>query len=615
MRDSGKLRTDILALVILASLSALFARLTWLRCWPLGDQGWYLQVAARVAAGEVLYQDIVWMYGPLPVHLLSTLFRSLPWAELSTFSLLLNALAGLACLLTYAAARFVLSPGWALLATVAVFFGNSRGGGFTSYSLSYTGAVPLGAALGLAFVFCLLAHARGGRDIWLIGAGIAASGAIMSKPEFALACVGTGLFFLAGKLWLARDRRRVASALLLFLLSVAITIAVGYRLLVRPAGWRKALEGYTGYDQTPLLFWGRPPWGSFYSWCYIVSGLGLHLLTAASLAGIALGQEARRRFRPLLVLAAFGVFLALAPWGVLHWRIPGLLDRTLSSLGAFARSVFQVVQAPGTLLLSALIFALGFRWLRARRQGLPFDGPEQAAGILAAYGALAAARFYLNPTANLLPHYWAAACPALVFGVLTIAPQALETCRAAEDGGPAPSRLRLALAALLVGYAIAGAILEARAMAWWDEELITPRGVALVPRGYGPEAETLAYIASQTSAEDEIFVVGFLPGFYFLSGRHNPSRHDIIVAGIRTSPADAQEIVERLRMCPPELIIIPRSIKEGETLADPSNGAAGKIHYENLRPVWDHIEAHYQVREALGTEPRIYLIYMPLSPP
>ena len=43
----------------------------------LGDQGWYLQVAARLSQGEVLYRDVAWAYGPLPVQFLAALLRAL----------------------------------------------------------------------------------------------------------------------------------------------------------------------------------------------------------------------------------------------------------------------------------------------------------------------------------------------------------------------------------------------------------------------------------------------------------------------------------------------------------------------------------------------------------
>ena len=75
----------------------------------MGDQGWYLQVAARVSRGEVLYRDVAWAYGPLPAQALAAAFRWLrPDAGLAT--LLNGLLAALSLLLSYAVLRSLLLP-------------------------------------------------------------------------------------------------------------------------------------------------------------------------------------------------------------------------------------------------------------------------------------------------------------------------------------------------------------------------------------------------------------------------------------------------------------------------------------------------------------------------
>ena len=100
MRWRFRSRPDWLAVLGLLGLCALGSWLTWGRLYsPLYDQGWYMQVAARVAAGDVLYRDVIWMYGPLPVTILAALFR-LWGTEMAPFWLLVQLLALLGCLLT-----------------------------------------------------------------------------------------------------------------------------------------------------------------------------------------------------------------------------------------------------------------------------------------------------------------------------------------------------------------------------------------------------------------------------------------------------------------------------------------------------------------------------------
>jgi hypothetical protein len=109
---------DLLAAVALLILAGFWLYLSWGRLHdPIQDQGWYLQVAARVAAGQVLYRDVIWMYGPLPVYVLAALFR---WVrtDVAMLFLVYYALAVVGCLLTYWVARFLLSPALAAGHTV-----------------------------------------------------------------------------------------------------------------------------------------------------------------------------------------------------------------------------------------------------------------------------------------------------------------------------------------------------------------------------------------------------------------------------------------------------------------------------------------------------------------
>jgi hypothetical protein len=126
--------------------------------------------------------------------------------------------------------------------------------------------------------------------------------------------------------------------------------------------------------------------------------------------------------------------------------------------------------------------------------------------------------------------------------------------------------------------------------------------------------ETLQYIISHTEPEDSIAVLGFDPGFYFLSGRKNPLRQDLILPGIGSSPANAQEIVRRLETHQPKRIIIPRWIEENKALLWWGAPETGRKHYENLTPVWQHVHDHYQVCTVIGEEQWGYAIYEPLPP-
>jgi hypothetical protein len=229
IRWIGMSRADLLAGIVLLGVCGLWSGLTWGRLYdPIVDQGWQMQAAARVADGQVLYRELIWMYGPLPVYLLALLFRGLGTGVFA-FLLLFHVLATLGCLLTYHVARFLLRPALALPGTLALFLGGWWGG-FVGYTQAYTGAVPLGAVAGLAFVACLLSYLREGSPLWLVIAGVAAGAALLTKPEFAVACVGTGSLILAGLALfprgLAGKRGNAVRALGLYTVSTVVVAGV-----------------------------------------------------------------------------------------------------------------------------------------------------------------------------------------------------------------------------------------------------------------------------------------------------------------------------------------------------------------------------------------------------
>jgi len=629
-------QSDILAVSMLLSLSAVYAWLTWIPCTPGNDHFWYMQVSARVAAGEVLYRDMLWIYGPLPVYVLGTLFR-LVCVDVTMFSLLYQLLATVACLLTYRAARFLLSAPLALLSTVAVFLGGGTwGSGFFSYIRAYTGAVPLGAVLGLLFVVCLLSYLKSRRTFWLIAAGVATGGAFLTKPEFALACAGTGLLFLT---WIVLSPASFANrhghlhrqgaapgavyalrALGTYAVSTAITVGIGYGLLAYQAGWPPIWDGISGYGQAAILLYEKPPWGTYRSWSYIVSGLGVHLLIAVLLIGILAPTTIRKHVLPSGMLVLAGLGLIVLPWGLMAFLAPRSLATITSSRFMLIQEGFQVIWSPWTVLLSALIVLLLVRWLRAYRHKRAIDPVEGFYAILVVYSALVAARFYFNPTDTLLPYYTNTFFPVLVFSLAILIPQALE-----RWGHTGLRRLpaHLFLTAILLMHAIAGFTWEVKAISSCNQALVTPRGTIFPFSSNQPLtawADTLQYIISHTESGDAIVVLGADPGFYFLGGRKNPLRQDFFRSIMRFSPTDADEVVQRFRAHQPTLVVTTfHNERIIRTLwSQDANSVLGQEpdivqeHYKSLSMVWQYVQDHYQVSTVIG-EQWGYVIYQPLA--
>ena len=104
-------------------------------------------------------------------------------------------------------------------------------------------------------------------------------------------------------------------------------------------------------------------------------------------------------------------------------------------------------------------------------------------------------------------------------------------------------------------------------------------------------------------------VLDFAPGFYFLSGRRNPLWQDCIIAGVGDSPTETDEIVRRLETHQPRFVIIPWWTEETKAIMPLRAPPTGREHYEILRPVWQYVHDHYQIRAVIGETPLAYNIY------
>ena len=610
----GKSRVDWLAGLVLLGACALWIGSTWGHLYdPIVDQGWYLQAARRVAGGEVLYRDLIWMYGPLPVYLLAGLFRGFG-IHVVPFLWLYAVLVVLGCLLTYRIARFLLAPPLALLGTLALFLGGWWGG-FVGYTQAYTGAVPLGAVLGLFVVLSLLSYLERGRLLWLVGAGLGSGAALLTKPEFGLACVGTGMLVLSGLALfpgaLQRERRNSVRGLALYAASAVAVAGIGYAFLASQAGWSEVWVGITGYDQDAILLQVWPPWGTPEAWLYITSGLGIYLFGGALLVAVAAPEAIRSRPLAMGLVAGLGLLLAVLPWRGIARLNPGVIAAIRSSWPARIEQGVRVFWAPGTVLLVFLLLVLAVRWLRAHRLRQPLAPAAGYLVVLALYTALANIRSFLYPTGTFHFLYLDTLMPVVVFLAASAVPAGVAT------RWRIPVRVSLVqfvVGLAMVGYAVAGLVWDVDYLSQQTATWVTPQGSVL----YNPNherrrawPELLDAIQAHTEPGDPIAVLGQEPGFYFWTGRQNPLRQDTLLPRMESSPQDAREIVRRMEQSRPRLIAVPQGVTYGRGWFWELD--AGRQAYEDLAPVWDYIATHYQFQGVLGGDTWGYALYLPAA--
>ena len=488
----------IVAACRVASSWRYFDRFMW-------DDGWFLQVTRRVAAGQLLYQDVAWDYGPLPIYVLSWLFRLSPsviWLHLLDLLLVVSAF-----LAMYVAGRTVASRWVALIVTA---WASLLGGpvGLISHLLdAYTLPVAWGTSTSLAALAAACVWVGKRTPSALVATIVFAALAVLSKPEYGFA----GCSVLIAAAWLRRPRARTIVAFL-----GCLVVGLGLMLvLADPEMLAAVRRGYTGYD---LIAVGSVP------------VLDLPRLLGGSLAAVTVGAflwwTTRTRSWVLVGASVAGCLAVL--------RIAEG-ERVLHTASIVCQSAWLGV-------VPALVWAA---WA-ARRADVP-------AGfwVLCTYALTVSGRWFLLGTSAV-----AAAGPAALVLCLLVRHRVLRR--------PTPAGW-LALTVFLLFSSIES---ESRSLRQPGrlEPVATVLGTVRLSE---PEARNFEFIRSTLAAAPEggLFVAGGGPGWYLVSNRPNPTRFDAIWFGLGTTEPEASQILADLRKDPPAVVVVERGFRIPETLA------------------------------------------------
>jgi hypothetical protein len=490
--------------LLLAALFSLLLVLSWRR-WAsfTGDLNREWTTPARLAAGEHLYRDVGFYYGPLAPELESLAFR-LFGARVGTAIGFGPATTPALLGLLLAFARRHLSREGFLAAgapAIGVFaFAPENGAFVAGYSQS--------ALLAVALAWGALLAAGGERPLL---AGTLAGLALLSKSEALPALLGPLLL-------LPRGTRVRAIAI-----AAAVT-AAGYGIFLAGIPFAELVT------YGPLRHLALPP--EFRRLYLEVAGLAPHLLRRGLLGALA------------------GAAL-LAGWGgVVH----GLLAHRpkVAAVGAAAITVGLGVWAGSGPLISTcvrgtpilLAIALLLAW-RRHRQGDPDALPVLAAGLLAA-GFLWRTLLWTVP---LFPY----APLAAVSSVVAVS-WLLESLAPAEAPRPALSR-----ALLLAPLLLAPLFFLPRLVVFYR----SPRTTVRAPRGTwvppDPEGELfsrlVAHLERTGIGERGLVVLPEASALGFLMGARSPLRLEQMLPGHLDERADA-DAKARLEAARPERIVL-----------------------------------------------------------
>ena len=567
-------RAVALALALLLALVAVQTARYW-RYFPMliGDQGWFLQAAARLSQGETLYTEVIWAYGPLSAQALAWLFRVAgPDAGLAT---LINGLLAAASLLfIYVAVRSLLPPLEALVvvAFAAVTGGHMAGDLIRQHLLVYNQSVAWGMAASLGALAAALRWRQSLRWPWLALAGAAGGLAWLAKPEFGVTATAVVAVLLLSS-------RAPARAWLGWLMAIGLVAALGFAWQASASGWQALWRGYSGYDMVAQgAFWGSNLGAK--RWLASVAAFWL------AVALFWLGWRRWPRWRGLwfaAALASLALGIALVASSVLLRFGP---DRALAEISWrwWVSGVLQwLVAAPWALLTPLL---LGAAWLGRKYQAPP---PWWA---LWSFALLANLRLLLLGYSS-----GVAIAPALaVFAWLATAHDA---AAAQPPAASSQNRWRPAALAILLILTVVNLLAQvltpdvpARARRAW---LSTSLGAIAIdnPAGAAQAAAIQASIADQALPGDALFAHGWGAAWYLLTGRANRTPFDVALAGM-FGPGSAEAVQMELSLLqqPPAVVVLPVDYwppgSELEATPNPFFSLPG-----NLQQWWDSLRQDY----------------------
>jgi hypothetical protein len=526
-RESSTRKVFWLSGALLLALCSLFIALRWGKLNSLwGDPARWLFEAYRAAQGETLYRDFAWQFPPLSLLLMSGAFRLLG-STFETAQIVLNGLSVIVVLLLWAVARRILSAGLALATTLAGVIAIATGGGpdFRLFSLQlYTPAQLTGLIGTLLLLWSMIAALQSGRLTtrgW-IALSLGSTIGLLSKPEYAAACVGGLIVFVLVEARTWFFNKSIGSWLrhmLPVLIAGLLPAAIGYLVVGGIVGFDNLMAGVTGYGAAALIcpWW---PTGLGLLGALFAVGQGVLFIALLSLARFnVLRRKYGRRYFAVWLAATGGLLLMML-------YVPAWLRLNNFRLTTW-QDVLGFVTTLGVVLLPVMWFSIGVwfglagRYAQSffKRQAFPFTASWL--WVLITIGVVLSARGLFGDSHSITTMVSVAAMPVWLivgpYGLLRILQQ-FKTDEA-DQGRALWSKVVLAV---VVGYAglrlIYGLSDEARTS---YTTLNTPAGtVQLMDQ---TSVTIYDYVVRHTAADEPFLDVAYGGGINFALRRSSPT--------------------------------------------------------------------------------------------
>jgi 4-amino-4-deoxy-L-arabinose transferase-like glycosyltransferase len=580
-------RRDVFALLILVVIFVLMLIFSWQR-WsqPIIDHGREMNLPTRILAGDQLYSDVQFLYGPFTPYFNALLYRIFG-VHLMTLHLSGAVCAILIIFMIYWLARQLMGvrEAWLAAGLVLVLCATKSTG---NYIQPYAYNANHGLVFALMALVSIILYLREDRAHWVFLAGGCAGLSLITKQEIAVASIAAAFVALILKS-ISRHKLHWRDALFFALPVVAITVTA-YGLILNRVSWRMLLDEnhvfftnltpqlkYFNGQVSGLLHWPKSFW-------YMLTGLGsfAFVVGLTALLGVLISWRRQHEWK-WATRRALLVMLAGLVWWMAMWMVVHELFRVHPDASPLAT-------AP--IVLPVIIGTLTWRLWHSRGDLKKVPIAHQILLIIAVFGFVSIARIFLNVTGA--GAYVAFLTPTLPIIYLYLLFHVLP----AYLVPPGPIRVRAShagMALLIIVGILVGRESLYRFRHFNTSEISSPRGSILTEPALAiPIAEAIKYARERTSPDESLLVLPQGSLINFFAERRNPLRYEIIHPGFLEGP---NEVEARRRILSSQVpIILIANILTPE-IRDASFG----VDYN--RDFFHWIQEHYHLSATFGPIP------------
>lgn len=539
-------RKDRFALLALAVLFAVMLAASWQR-WtqPLLDHGREMNLPTRILAGEHLYSDVQFLYGPFAPHFNALLYKIFG-IQLGTLKVSGAVCAVLILLMIYWLSRRLMSV-WESAAVTGLVLVICAIKSTANYIQPYAYAALYGFLFSLSSLVCTVKFVQTRQSKVMIWSGIFAGLALISKPEIALAAWTAAAVVLLTESLAAR--KALGREALNFILPVIVIFGASYGFIL----WRTPLSVLL--NDNHVLFTNMPPQLVYFN--RHISGLAKlptslwFSLTGIAVFGVWAGASAmvgsafsfrRQNWLQSLRLSALVLLISaiLREAAIKFLKVP-------DDVTPFASAIFA---------LPVVIGIIGWRIWKAWRSGQTVSTEQRILLALTVFSLFSILRALLNVTTT--GPYTPFFIPTLIVVFLYFLFRAAPVFLASPQVRLNVSRVAVCLIAVLV---IGLGVNSARRFRTINTfEVSSARGSFItLPEIGGPLEAAIRFAEERVKPGDYVLALPVATTINFMAARPYPLREEIVHPGFLTDEKEF-DAIERIRSRQVPLVLVANLI-------------------------------------------------------